>query len=78
MQPDNEVFTEWLAAAPKGVKWDKAQEMWEEYLRKRKEQAAAVARRLMGEPKEILAPCSNLHHGWGAHPQFMDCEDWQG
>lgn len=42
---DDPAYLEWLAAAPKGVRWDRAQEMWEEYNRKRKEHAAAVARR---------------------------------
>jgi hypothetical protein len=48
--PDRDpVYLEWLAAAPKGVRWDRAQEMWEEYQRKRKEQADAVAKRLLGK-----------------------------
>jgi hypothetical protein len=49
MHPDrNEVYVEWLAAAPKGVRWDKAQEMYAMYQERRKEQAAAVATRLLG------------------------------
>lgn len=48
MQPDDKVYTEWLAAAPKGVRWDRAQEMWDEYKRKRKQQAEDVAKRLLG------------------------------
>lgn len=50
MVPDrDEVYVEWLAAAPKGVRWDKAQEMYAMYQERRKEQAAAVATRLLGK-----------------------------
>ena len=39
MQPNNpdrdEVYVEWLAAAPKGVRWDKAQEMYALYQERR-------------------------------------------
>ena len=49
MRPDrDEVYVEWLAAAPKGVRWDKAQEMYALYQERRKEQAAIIARRLLG------------------------------
>ena len=53
MQPDyGEDYLAWLAAAPKGVRWDKAQEMWEEYNRKRREHAEVCAKRLLGiKPK---------------------------
>ena len=44
---DSEVYTEWLAAAPKGVRWDKAQEMYAMYQERRKEQAKEVAARLL-------------------------------
>jgi hypothetical protein len=27
---------------------------------------------------ETYATCSNPHHGFGEHPHFADCEDWQG
>lgn len=44
----DEVYLEWLAAAPKGVRWDKAQEMYALYQEGRKAQADAVAKRLLG------------------------------
>jgi hypothetical protein len=47
---EDEVYTEWLAAAPKGVRWDKAQEMYQLYQERRREQAENVAKRLMGSP----------------------------
>ena len=51
MQPeDDEVYVEWLAAAPKGVRWDKAQEMYALYQERRREQAERVAKRLLGSP----------------------------
>lgn len=62
MQPDDEVYTEWLAAAPKGIRWDKAQEMFALYQERRREQAAAVAKRLLGKPKYKQCPSC---HGWG-------------
>ena len=53
MQPNDpgrdEVYVEWLAAAPKGVRWDKAQEMYALYQERRKEQAESVAKRLLGK-----------------------------
>jgi hypothetical protein len=50
MHPDrDEVYVEWLAAAPKGVRWDKAQEMYALYQERRKEQAAIIAGRLLGK-----------------------------
>ena len=50
MHPDrDEVYVEWLAAAPKGVRWDKAQEMYALYQERRKEQAAVIAGRLLGK-----------------------------
>jgi hypothetical protein len=55
MHPDrNEVYVEWLAAAPKGVRWDKAQEMYAMYQERRKRQAARVAMRLQGKRKMPL------------------------
>ena len=49
MQPDyGEDYLAWLAAAPKGVRWDKAQEMYALYQARRKEQAESVATRLLG------------------------------
>ena len=48
-EDDDPVYLEWLAAAPKGVRWDRAQEMYAVYQARRREQAAAVARRLLGE-----------------------------
>ena len=67
-ESDNPDYLEWLAAAPKGVRWDRAQEMWEEYQRKRRETAAAVAQRLLG--RNILlrwrkrCPSCFGHGGW--------------
>lgn len=46
---DDPVYLEWLAAAPKGVRWDKAQEMYELYQERRKRQAEDVAKRLLGK-----------------------------
>jgi len=61
MVPDrDEVYVEWLAAAPKGVRWDKAQEMYALYQARRKEQAAAVARRLLGK--------TGNHTAWEMEP----------
>jgi len=39
--------------------------------------AYACAQRLL-ESREKHAVCSNPHHGFGEHPHFADCEDWQG
>lgn len=64
MHPDrDEIYTEWLAAAPKGVRWDKAQEMWEEYQLKRKKDAAIIAKRILGMPK-TWKECPDCF-GWG-------------
>lgn len=60
IMPDrDEVYLEWLAAAPKGVRWDKAQEMYELYQERRREQAAAVADRLLGIKTHDCPTCGN-------------------
>lgn len=48
MPEDDPVYLEWLAAAPKGVRWDRAQEMYAIYLERRRRQAEDVAKRLLG------------------------------
>jgi len=61
MEPEqDEVYLDWLAAAPKGVRWERAQEMYEEYQRKCREQAEAVAQRLLGNkaPDTFRGKCS--------------------
>lgn len=49
MQDDDPVYLEWLAAAPKGVRWDRAQEMYAIYQERRRRQAEEVANRLLGK-----------------------------
>jgi hypothetical protein len=52
---DDEVYTEWLAAAPKGVRWEKAQEMYQVYQERRRVQAEELTRKLLG--KRICPAC---------------------
>ena len=60
-----EDYLAWLAAAPKGVRWDRAQEMWEEYSRKRREHAELCAKRLLGKQgKRSRCPECNGDGGW--------------
>lgn len=59
MESDDPVYLEWLAAAPKGVRWDRAQEMYELYQERRKRQAEDVAKRLLGKQTGVSCP----HHG---------------
>lgn len=56
---DDPVYLEWLAAAPKGVRWDRAQEMYAIYLERRRRQAEDVAKRLLGNKSVASCP----HHG---------------
>lgn len=63
MNQDGEDYLQWLADAPKGVRWDRAQGMWEKYQLNRRLQAAAVAKRLLGKP-QTWQECPNCF-GWG-------------
>ncbi len=53
-------YMEWLAAAPKGVRWDRAQEMYAVYQERRRAQAEAVTKRLLGKRKCIS--CNGTGH----------------
>jgi hypothetical protein len=78
--PDRDpVYLEWLAAAPKGVRWDKAQEMYALYQERRKEQADAIARRLLGirptwgdVAKKVENDPIFTEKGWGNGTGEMD------
>lgn len=65
MPDEDEVYLEWLAAAPKGVRWDKAQEMYELYQERRRRQAEEVAARLLGKKKKVRCPdCTYPHSAY--------------
>jgi hypothetical protein len=53
MPEQDEVYLEWLAAAPKGVRWDKAQEIYELYQERRRQQAEEVANKLLGKKPDV-------------------------
>ena len=62
---DDTVYLEWLAAAPKGVRWDKAQEMYALYQERRRQQAETVAKRLLGKSKKSRCPeCNDSGGDW--------------
>lgn len=70
MQDDDPIYLEWLAAAPKGVRWDKAQEMYALYQERRREQAEAVAKRLLGKQGWVTLP------PLGAYPIEISEPEW--
>jgi hypothetical protein len=67
MVPDrDEVYVEWLAAAPKGVRWDKAQEMYALYQARRKKFSKKVAERILGIKKHSpIAEWEWKHENYG-------------
>ena len=52
------IYQEWLDAAsrPGGMTWQESKNLWEEIYRKNKEQAAIIAKRLMGDTRKLKCP----------------------
>lgn len=61
---EDQDYLEWLAAAPKGVRWDRAQEMYAVYQERRRRQAEDVAKRLLGKKSTSWRECPDCF-GWG-------------